>query len=290
MSKSPINVSANKIDPINCGIIHNAIDFRKIEDGAKASENEPLSLVRADCSTKAQIMDAAAKRFAHYGYSKTTIADISADCKMSAGNIYRYFGSKLDIAAAITHDTGVQVITNLRQKIQQKTKARDRLRVFLFSSLRTTFRQLAETPRLVDMANSVRKHRPEVRRKIRKIERRLLVEVLKYGRKTGEFRVDCAQSTARVIQCLVSRFRWPQLRAPEAKLPRLETELEGTLAMVLSALGAGCLLGAIMRRHPKIEDNSQENSQDSRDESEKYEDEKEEREIACQTNPNNATQ
>ena len=251
MSKSPIDVSADRPEH---GVIQNAINIENIKNDESSALSLAKSLVRSSCTTKAKIMDVAAERFAHYGYGKTTIADISTDCKMSAGNIYRYFESKLDIAAAITHDKGVQVTHELRKKIAQKPKARDRLRVFMFSSLRTTFRQLEDMPRLVDMANSVRQHRPEVRRKIRKMERLLLVEVLKYGRKTGEFRVDCTHSAARVIQCLVSRFRWPQLSAPQSKLPRLETELEGTLAMIFSALGAGCLLGAIMRSHPKNKD------------------------------------
>ena len=252
MSKFPVDVSA---DHPEHGVIQNAINIENIKnDESLADESSTLILERSSCTTKAKIMDVAAERFAHYGYGKTTIADISTDCKMSSGNIYRYFESKLDIAAAITHDKGMQVTHELREKIAQKPKARDRLRVFMFSSLRTTFRQLEDMPRMVDMANSVRKHRPEVRRKIRKMERRLLGEILKYGRKTGEFRVDCTQSAARVIQCLVSRFRWPQLSAPQAKLARLETELEGTLAMIFSALGAGCLLGAIMRSHPKDKD------------------------------------
>ena len=252
MSKSPIDATSN-IDP---KINPSAIQSSTIQDALGSKENKELNIdfLRNGCVTRAQIMDAASERFSHYGYGKTTIADISADCKMSAGNIYRYFESKVDIAAAISHDTGVQVMMDLQEKITKKTKARDKLRVFLFSSLRTTFRQLDAAPRLSEMIDSVRKHRPEVRRKIRRLERSLLTEILKYGRKTGEFRVDCVQSTARVIQCLVSRFRWPQLNVVRVQLSRLETELEGTLAMILSALGAGCLLGSIMRGHPKDKD------------------------------------
>lgn len=47
-----------------------------------------------------QILEAAARRFADYGYGKTTIAEIAADCDMSSGNVYRYFDSKEAIAIA----------------------------------------------------------------------------------------------------------------------------------------------------------------------------------------------
>ena len=45
-----------------------------------------------------QILDAASRRFLHYGYGKTTMSEIAKDCNMSTGNLYRYFPSKLDIA------------------------------------------------------------------------------------------------------------------------------------------------------------------------------------------------
>ncbi len=47
-----------------------------------------------------QILAAAEKRFADYGYCKTTIAEIARDCDMSSGNVYRYFDSKEAIAIA----------------------------------------------------------------------------------------------------------------------------------------------------------------------------------------------
>jgi len=48
---------------------------------------------------RARIQDAAEARFIHYGFNKTTMAEIAADCGMSAANLYRYFPGKSDIAA-----------------------------------------------------------------------------------------------------------------------------------------------------------------------------------------------
>ena len=33
-----------------------------------------------------QILDAASRRFLHYGYGKTTMSEIAKDCNMSTGN------------------------------------------------------------------------------------------------------------------------------------------------------------------------------------------------------------
>ena len=48
-----------------------------------------------------QIVEAAKKRFSHFGYAKTTMAEVATDCAMSPGNLYRFFPGKLDIAEAI---------------------------------------------------------------------------------------------------------------------------------------------------------------------------------------------
>ncbi len=54
-------------------------------------------------ATRDRILQAAMTRIKHYGYGKTTMAEIAADCDMSPGNIYRFFEAKIDIAEAIRH-------------------------------------------------------------------------------------------------------------------------------------------------------------------------------------------
>jgi AcrR family transcriptional regulator len=48
-----------------------------------------------------RILDAAERLFRHYGYSKTTVADIARDLGMSPANVYRFFSSKIEIHQAI---------------------------------------------------------------------------------------------------------------------------------------------------------------------------------------------
>ncbi len=38
-----------------------------------------------------RIVEAANARFSHYGFNKTTLAEIAGDCSMSTTNLYRYF-------------------------------------------------------------------------------------------------------------------------------------------------------------------------------------------------------
>ncbi|HUT49264.1 MAG TPA: TetR/AcrR family transcriptional regulator [Alphaproteobacteria bacterium] len=54
-----------------------------------------------DPQVREQILDAAEGRFRHYGFAKTTMAELASDCAMSAGNLYRYFDSKEEIGVSI---------------------------------------------------------------------------------------------------------------------------------------------------------------------------------------------
>lgn len=54
-----------------------------------------------DPQIREKILDAAEARFRHYGFSKTTMAELASDCDMSAGNLYRYFENKEEIGVSI---------------------------------------------------------------------------------------------------------------------------------------------------------------------------------------------
>ncbi len=51
--------------------------------------------------TRARILQEGERLFRHYGYSKTTVADIARELGMSPANVYRFFPSKLAINEAI---------------------------------------------------------------------------------------------------------------------------------------------------------------------------------------------
>lgn len=55
-----------------------------------------------------QILEAARVCFRERGFRQTTIEEICAEARISPGALYRYFGSKADIVAAIAMDTRSQ--------------------------------------------------------------------------------------------------------------------------------------------------------------------------------------
>jgi AcrR family transcriptional regulator len=66
---------------------------------------------------RAQILDAALVCFREHGFRQTTIEAICAQARISPGALYRYFGSKADIIAAIALDARAEAETGLDQLI-----------------------------------------------------------------------------------------------------------------------------------------------------------------------------
>lgn len=68
--------------------------------------DRPLSIAAgrrgpADHSVRAQIIEAADKHFSHFGYGKTTVADLAKVIGFSKAYIYKFFDSKQAIGEAI---------------------------------------------------------------------------------------------------------------------------------------------------------------------------------------------
>ena len=57
---------------------------------------------RNAAQTRADILDAARRRFATDGYEPTTLRTIAADVGVDAALVSRYFGSKQDLFATAT--------------------------------------------------------------------------------------------------------------------------------------------------------------------------------------------
>ena len=189
-------------------------------------------------AVRTQIVEAAKKRFSHFGYAKTTMAEVATDCDMSPGNLYRFFPGKLDIAEAIAQEDYADHLRYLTKAANAPGKsARERLHDLLVEELRRTYKQLEKDPRAYEMARVIAQERPEFSDAMLANERKLIVALLEEGRGQGEFFVGDPIASAEVIQCATMKFRYPQLWS-KLTLPRLENELEGVMALLLDGLSA----------------------------------------------------
>ncbi|MDZ4760395.1 MAG: TetR/AcrR family transcriptional regulator [Alphaproteobacteria bacterium] len=183
------------------------------------------------------ILSAAAKRILHYGYNKTTMTEIAADCGMSAGNIYRFFPSKIDIAEAMTRRFSLEsqqayaaIVRDAARKPAQKLADLYELR------LQRTFRLFESYPKLMELAEIMAHERPDYLAEEYAQERLYLQKILEEGQTSGDFAFENDVAiTADLVQCATMKFRFPHLWTTE-QLDALEVELDRLLGMVLAGL------------------------------------------------------
>lgn len=190
-----------------------------------------------------RIIDAATVRFSHYGYGKTTMAEIAGDCTMSPGNLYRYFAGKLDLAEVIAERAIEEIVALLRREARRPGRtATAQLHAVLTAELRLTHELIRATPTVAEIVTNIWQQRPAVANRNLAAVRSVLAEVLAIGNRSGEFAVDDVMHAAEMIQCATLKYRYPQMWS-RLSLDDLQSELDGVLDLLLWGIAAGARLG-----------------------------------------------
>lgn len=183
--------------------------------------------------TARQILDAASRRFLHYGYGKTTMSEIAQDCNMSTGNLYRYFPSKLDIAEMFVHVLRREQVAKLRAVLERENlKPQEKLREFFFLKFKIAYERFHDNPKAYELSGELLGSRPKVALEWENAEGRVLSEILLEGDVDGCFAVDDAPQTAKILLDAAYRFTSPAV-FHEGEFDDLAIELNGVIDFVL---------------------------------------------------------
>ncbi|MEN9856097.1 MAG: hypothetical protein RLZZ157_1223 [Pseudomonadota bacterium] len=186
--------------------------------------------------TRARILEAAGKRFRHYGYQKTTMAEIAADLSMSTGNLYRFYPSKLDIAEAHAQIYEEDEDRMMADIVAQPMPALERLRTLSRSVLEETFKVIDESHKVFELAQAISRERPAYANRRLAQERVFLTRIFADGIAEGVFEpVPNLEFLAEMYQCATKKFRYPQIYNC-FDLKMLRRELDGTLDLILRGL------------------------------------------------------
>ncbi|TBW40957.1 TetR/AcrR family transcriptional regulator [Siculibacillus lacustris] len=104
---------------------------------------------RAD--TRTRILDTADRLFGHYGYGKTTVADIARELGMSPANVYRFFASKLEIVEAKCERMLAQRHAYNLEIVASGGSAADRLRRFFIDNHRLNLEAFVSDPKTYEI-------------------------------------------------------------------------------------------------------------------------------------------
>jgi AcrR family transcriptional regulator len=159
--------------------------------------------------TRARILAEAERLFRHYGYGKTTIADISHACGMSSANIYRFFPSKSALMEAICSHLIADSERRLLEIVRAPIPASERLTRFIEEMHRYTLENLLDHRKVHEMVVvALEEQWLAIRSHIERVTG-MIGEIVRDGIASGEFPRQDLELTARMVHTAVVCFCHP---------------------------------------------------------------------------------
>lgn len=193
-----------------------------------------LPISTAD-ETRARILKEAERLFRHFGYSKTTVADIAEACGMSSANVYRFFASKSQINEAICN----LIISDLESRLHKITVANEsastRLAKFVELIARHTVETYVHEKKVHDMVVVAMEEQWEAIERHLAVSRAMIADIITSGIASGEFRRQDPELAAKCIHCAIAALKHPVVAAQCRNDPNMATPAE-MAAFILSAL------------------------------------------------------
>jgi len=188
-------------------------------------------------SDKETIVAAAIKRFSRYGYGKTTMAEIAADCDMSVGNLYRFYKNKEDIAVEGARVCMTEKADAGERAAAQADAAMQALRDYCLARLRYLHCFVSETPHMYELVQLIADKHRGVLQHFEDRGSEVIRDIIATGIDGGEFRVCDAASVAADIYNATSKYNMPLCM--DAPLKQMERELDSVLSLIYAGLKAG---------------------------------------------------
>lgn len=153
----------------------------------QAITKTPSTRGPAEHSVRDQIVKAAHEYFAHYGYAKTTVSDLARAIGFSKAYIYRFFESKQAIGEAICADCLDQLFDQVRESVEHGQDATDKLRRFAKTVTKAGAELFFNDRKIYEIAAHAASENWAPTNAYREHLERLLEDILKQGRESGEF-------------------------------------------------------------------------------------------------------
>lgn len=152
------------------------------------------------------ILHCAEELLQHYGYAKTTVADIARQAGVGVGTVYLEFASKDEIIAALAEHRHSSVLEAMREAASTGGSYADRLAAMLDERVARFVRYAQQGQHGRDMVTCGCPAVGMVHAQYRVHELGLLTELLEQASAAQEFAVSDAPRTARIVLLLVDQL------------------------------------------------------------------------------------
>jgi AcrR family transcriptional regulator len=183
--------------------------------------------------TRRAILEAARKRFLHYGFKKTTIDEIAADAGIGKGTVYLYFETKEALLLTLAREVKRNVTNQMRAIAESLASPEEKLRRMLLASVLSVHDVAQVTVHGTELVNELLSPRlMECGQPERKAQLELLTQVLT----EGEFDLPCepAEAASHFLLAMVPFF--PPYLNPCHASPSCRRGLEAQATAMLDFL------------------------------------------------------
>ena len=196
-----------------------------------------LDAQERETGARRRIIATAERLFREIGFQKTTVADIARELRMSPANVYRFFGAKSEINAAVAQSLMDEVERGLEAIARRNVPAADRLRAIVLANEEMNAARYTADRKLHDMVEAALvENWPSVSAHIDRINA-ILADVVADGMRNGEFAPGDALRAAALVNLACVRFFHPRLIVECADRP--EPSSAQMIDFCLAALRAG---------------------------------------------------
>lgn len=200
----------------------------------KSLNSSPIASAEAR-KTRAAILAVAELHFKHYGYQKTTVADVAKECAMSHANIYRFFKNKADLVDAVA-ELWLEKLINVSLKVaDQPGTAAKRLTALALELHRMKKKEQLRGARVHELlSKAARDGRPCIEAHETKIAN-LFAKIIEGGIETGEFAGAEPATLGVAMHAATIKFCHPFL-VEQYQDQDLENQLHVVLNLVIQGL------------------------------------------------------
>ncbi|GAA3914542.1 TetR family transcriptional regulator [Chitinophaga oryziterrae] len=153
-----------------------------------------------------KILEAALKRFTHYGASKTTMNEIADDLRCSKASLYYYFPDKKGLHFAVLEKIGEIFFAEQEAEAQNITSATQTLLNII--EVKRQFVQRYSRLELFKVLNDSSPATQRIISEVKKSEDALTTRIMKYGVEVGEFVIEDVERIAQLYNQALAGLRF----------------------------------------------------------------------------------
>jgi AcrR family transcriptional regulator len=164
-------------------------------------------MISTDKDKLLQILEAARKRFAHFGLAKTTMTEIASDIGMSKASLYYYFPDKEHLFSAVVEREMNTFIERMEALLETAGPATDKVQQYVKDKL-VSFQQMINLAKFASSDfDSLKPAFSKLHEEFLKRENKALEKILGLGVKQKEFVIDNLPLTAEVFVSVMRGLR-----------------------------------------------------------------------------------